>query len=168
MVAPWRQLFHQLLPSGIEPNLIYGFLTLFPTIVFGFIPKYWVSIEFWTFIKLVWDFEIFCSLSWWTILSTFTKRNPTKFDTWFPYTIVCDCFWIYSKIFNFSWVLDFFEAHLGLRNFTYPVVPGVDYFINFYLLDSNQIWYTPSLHYSLQLFLDLFQNIEFFLSFALL
>ena len=93
--------------------------------------------------------------------------NRTKFGTQLPYIIPQDYFWIYSKILNFSKFLDFSGIDLGLRYFTHYGVPGDGDFTNFHHAESNQIWYTASLHHSLGLFLDLFQNIEFFSTFGL-
>ena len=55
-----------------------------------------------------------------------------------------------------------FESWSGTWIFYAYRVPGEEDFINFHWSESNQIWYAASLHHSLGLFLDLFQNIDFF------
>merc|ERR1711973_832788 len=55
-----------------------------------------------------------------------------------------------------------FESSSGTWIFYAYGVPGEGDFNHFHWSESNQIWYAASLHHSLGLFLDLFQNIEFF------
>ena len=77
-----------------------------------------------------------------------------------PYTNLQDCFWIYSKILNFSQLLTFLKINLGLRYFTHMVqLPGEVDFINFYWSEWNQIWYAVTLHHSLGL-LELYKKQE--------
>ena len=86
----WWRRFHQLPLIGIKPNLVCSFLTSFPRTIFGFIPKYLIFLNFWHFLKLIWDLDIlriWCTSLVKAISSTSIGWNQNKFGIQLPYCI---------------------------------------------------------------------------------